>query len=164
MHAGTKKPTMRHLYRPANQKTNKGRDPNLTWSAIVPNQQQVICNFAQFSNFYVCTCVVGLHIIRHSPPGMPYGFEGILFSCCFFFRRPGLRMKNFERQKVPEEFQNFCRSKEEVYRFPTQRDPHGWGAWGAPKHPKISPPPPSKFCIFFFLRFRTPGKKIYFSE
>ena len=49
-------------------------------------------------------------VIRHSAPGMPYGFVRILFFSCFlFFRRQDFRMITFDRQTGP--FLNFCRSQ-----------------------------------------------------
>ena len=65
---------------------------------------------------------------------MPYGFGRIFILFFLFFRRQGFRMITFDRQAGP--FQNFNRSQEEVYHFPTPRDPRV-GAWGAPNTPKI---------------------------
>ena len=84
---------------------------------------------------------------------MPYGFVRIfLFS---FFRRQGLRMITFDRQAGP--LQNFNRSHvmvigrsvsfswEEVYHFPTPRDPQN--------------PPPQIF--FFFVCVLRPQEDVF---
>ena len=80
------------------------------------------------------------HIIRHSPPGMPYGFVIIFILFCFlFFRCQGFRMITFDHQGGPW-------SQEEVYRFLNPR---------APNTPKS--PHQNKFVGKTNLRFRTPG-------
>ena len=69
------------------------------------------------SSFFILMCVTRIDLstdiflfgssytlIRHSPPGMPYGFVRIFyfyfyfFSCFLFFRRQGFRMITFDRQ------------------------------------------------------------------
>ena len=86
---------------------------------------------------YVC-------VIRHSPPGMPYGFVRI-FIYFLFFRRQGFRMITFDHQARP--LQNFNRSHVMVIgrsvSFSDLARPPGGGV-GRPKHPKI--PPSEKKC------------------
>ena len=106
-------------------------------------------------------------VIRHSPPGMPYGFVRIYFYFVFiflfvFFRRQGFRMITFDRQAGP--LQNLNRSQVMVIgRSVSFSDPARppFGGVGRPKHPKIPPPP--NLCVRFrtpgtFLRFKTPGR------
>ena len=96
---------------------------------------------------YIVLYYLVIIVIRHSPPGMPYGFVRF-----FFFRRHGFRMITFEWQGGS--FRNFrghgSWSKEEVYRFQTSATPR-WGV-ARPQTPQNLPHPP-----FFVLRFRTPG-------
>ena len=90
-------------------------------------------------------------IIRHSPPGMPYGFfvRIFFFLFFFFFRRQGFRMITFDRQAGP--LQNFNRSHVMVIgrsvSFSDPARPPGGGV-GRPKHPKIPPSEKNKFaCV-----------------
>ena len=101
-----------------------------------------------------------LYIIRHSPPGMPYGFVRFIFYF-LFFRRQGFRMITFDRQAGP--FQNFSRSQVMVIgrsvSFSDPARPPG-GECGAPNTPKS--PPPQIVCAFqnprnIFWRIKTPG-------
>ena len=88
-------------------------------------------------------------IIRHSPPGMPYGFVRIFFSFFFFFRRQGFRMITLDRQAGP--LHNFNRSHVMVIgrsvSFSDPRDPRV-GACGAPTSPNS--PPPKKINLHAF--------------
>ena len=93
------------------------------------------------------------YIIRHSPPGMPYGFVRILFFF-LFFRRQGFRMMTFDRQAGP--LQNLNRSQIMVIgRSISFSDPARppVGGVGRPKNTPKSPPQKKKLC----MRFRTPG-------
>ena len=91
----------------------------------------------------------GMTLIRHSPPGMPYGFVRffILFLFYFlFFRRQGFRMITFDRQAGP--LQNFNRSHVMVIgRSVSFSDP----SRGAPQNP---PPPKKNFSTVFFCVLR----------
>ena len=85
-------------------------------------------------------------LIRHSPPGMPYGFVRIFifnFLIFLFFHHQGFRMITFDRQAGP--LQNFNRSHVMVIgrsvSFSDPARPPGGGV-GRPKHPK---PPPQFF-------------------
>ena len=80
----------------------------------------------------------GLVRIRHSPPGMPYGFVKLFL---FFFILPPPRFPD------AGPFQNFNRSQVmvigRIVSFSDPARPPGGGV-GRPKHPKTPPPPPKK--------------------
>ena len=116
--------------------------------------------------------ITELYVIRHFPPGMPYGFVRIFifyFIFFIFFRRQGFRIISFERQAGP--LQNFNRSHVMVIgrsvSFSDPARPPGGGV-GRPKHPKIPPPPEKKILHAFqnprniFEKQNLVGEKTFF--
>ena len=88
------------------------------------------------------------HFVRHSPPGMPYGFVRIIIFYLFFILPPPRFLDdNFwpPSRTVPEFWPvtvHGHRKKCVVFRH---RATPGWGRLGRPKHPKMPPPK----CFFF---------------